>query len=319
MPAGFETYSKFAGGAVQRGLARCLPHSQTIRPYRVQVLNGLHAGSTTTFSESSVDIGPDQEFDVMLVDDDLLDSEAVLKVEMSLVGPLVTLMSTHEDAGINGTPVQPFVETAPARMPCTLRFGAVEIRVSDADDDGLPLKRYALEFAPPLLMSVGLFALAFAYVMDVQTRSPIELVSDASVQQVVAAPAPPEGAQRVAMDAVAEAGLQDFLAVALDASDTVSITGNLPERLMPAWQKTRQQMDAQTDGAVFLADVKAIPGLRGLPPVSAVRLGERPRIYFADGTSAAVGDLAIKDWRIDRIEATALTIRRNTEVAVVNF
>jgi hypothetical protein len=317
MAVAWETYTVFARSQLRRMADRIMARGRKPVALRIDVLTGLHAGTSTTLPATAFAIGPDPTHDVMLIDDALMGAAASFTCQMSLFGPLVSVITDRSDVVLNGTAAHASTLSAPERLPCDITMNGIHLRLHDATARHHALRQRAAKLGPALLVSLGGAAFAAQLALNMPSHAPVSLATAPPVANQANAPMTPIKDVVTAM--IAKAGLADHLQVTSTATDAVNITGNLPAALMPDWHRVRQDIDQITSGHVVVARVTQAPQLAELPPIAAVRLGSVPSIVFANGDTATMGDTVAVNWMIDAITADQITLQRNGETVVVSF
>ncbi len=318
MAHSIETYTTLAKSEFRQLLTKVMPASSAAVTLDVEVLSGLHLGSTGSIDEAQFTIGSETSNDVMLLDDEVLGPNIRFTSQRSVFGPLLTIVTDRSDVSANNQVLSPGVETAPLRLPCEIAVGGVRIRFSNADKRA-PLNLYHFEaIAVPLLFAVGLGAFGLQAVLDFTPDPPLALTAP-QAEEPGAAAAPRQSAAEISIAQIDQAGLSQFLTVTSSDQGIVNITGSLPAALIPDWRETRRAIDQLTTGDVVVSNVTEAPQLRDFPPVAAIELGDNPMILFANGKRARIGDPVRDEWIIDAIERQSVTLKRNTETVVVRF
>jgi hypothetical protein len=320
MPVAWETYSTFAKSQMRRIGDRVIPRGRQDLALRVDVLSGLHAGSSMDLSGGSFAVGPDPAHDVMLIDDAMIGAETWFSCEMSVFGPLVSITTGRGDVIVNGVSLQAHVRSAPQRLPCNITINGIGLRLNDTTAGLMSARQRFEKTVPILLVVLAVGAFATQMLRDTPSHTLIGMpdkTTDASM-------AAPDQASSVLAEnnikaMIVTAGLEDYLHVTATAPHSISITGDLPARLMPEWHRIRLEIDEITTAEVVVSHIAALPQLADLPPIAAVRLGSPQSVIFANGDTAAIGDQLTGNWTIKTIEAESIALQRDDEKIVVSF
>jgi hypothetical protein len=318
MPTSLETHTRLAKAQFRKAVQRIIPVNGSDPGLTVEILTGVHAGSSTGVSGPTFSIGPETGNDIMLLDDEVLDGAANFRTEGSVFGTLLTVRTHRDDLKINGAAVRSGVASAPEPLPCEIDFNGIRLRFRPVAGTERPLMQKAAQAVLPMLMTVAFVAFGMQIYLASVPTSPLLLqatpAADPAVQKARVA-----SAEAVVRTMITEAGFSDRLTVAKLGGGTLSINGTLPPDMMPDWHEVRSAIDKAAGDAVIISDVAETPSLTDMPPIAAVRLGADPVVILANGDEIGPGEKISGDWVIRTISEDSLEVEQNGDSLVVTF
>ena len=283
---------------------------------RVDVLKGLHAGSSTRVSGPSVTIGDDSDHDIMLLDDAFDGMQLHAAVERSVLGSFVTLTAARPGALIDGVPLS----GEPEKLPCEVRVGEVVLKLADPmapTQTRRPMGPMVLAITGAVAIGVGALAAALTSPQS-SARGPM-IVTAATAAQMAQAETPRASGLTWLTEQIDGSPLAGALQVAADGPNAISVTGLLPGSKMGFWQRIHEDFDRSNFAEVLLSDIRRISELPTLPPIATVRLGDAPALILAAGGTLTAGAALDGGWSLESITREGLVVKRRDEEVSIAF
>ncbi|NJM81727.1 MAG: hypothetical protein HC844_03850 [Tabrizicola sp.] len=318
MPITLETHTRLAKAQIRKLVQRILPMGADTACLKVEILTGMHAGTSGEIEGAAFSIGSVTSNDLMLLDDEALGDQANFSIEGSIFGPLISVTTTRKDLKINGTSLRPGQSSAPEPLPCEMDFNGIRLRFSSAAGSARPLAHQAEKAAMPLLVTIALIAFATQIYLSNRPETPLVLHATPApdpVKKLAAAASAEDDVKGM----ITEAGLSEHLTVEKSGPAAISISGTLPAGMTTKWHDIRGEIDKQAGAAVIVNRVSEAPPLTDMPPIAAVRLGEDAAVILADGKTLSAGDKINGDWTIRSVREDSIEIERDGEAVVVTY
>lgn len=312
-----DTHSRLVKSRL-RGMTKLLiPLSDEHIAVRVEILNGMHAGISTCVTSSEVTIGSTCDDDIMLLDDEVLGKSAVMKIEASIFGPLVTIHAGCAGVKLNSAAIEPGIPSDIETLPSDMDFNGIRLRLHPADDSQTTFRDRLYSAAIPALAMFGLIALGGQTYLASRPGPDITLqaVPDNSISQTHAA----QSSAQLIKEIIADSSLSDQLEVVSLDTGAIAISGTLTEDKMNEWRALRADVDQTAQGLGVVNRVTQSTALSNMPAIAAVFTGTDPVVVLADGKRLKIGARITSDWIIHAISESAIEVERNGEIVFVTF
>lgn len=296
-------------------------HDQIDGPeHRLFVLNGELRGVSVPLSEAPLRVGSSDDCDVILFDEDQCGAE----VTITATGNRLRLVEGTGDVRVGLGHVKPG-KSRTVKSGVPFKVGSAELMITqslaDADraQKAYHKRSSKLAFAASFALLVGLVGLV-AYTGGrgsvVAQPAPVALKAPSSKNNPSFSAVIAANAMQAKLD---ESGLTRLAATPDRLNGTVKVRGKVLESQRSVWREASTWFDTKYGTTVMLdAEINMAPATVTLPfSVTAVWMGNTPRLTLHDGSQSFAGDLLPGGWRLDVIESNSVTISRDGESLTV--
>jgi len=268
--------------------------------FAVQVENGLHSGHSFTIPAPEITIGGANENDIMLLDDCFSGPQISLSSRSTPLGSIVYLATERPDVMVHGHPFRS--QSEPETLPVIIEIDSVRLKIQNLGT------RQSLATHPVLLLAAIVATLAVT-IGALSFSDPFKSVALDQVPSTQEQPRPETGSlSDELLKRLRSSELQGVISTQTLDTNTIAVNGVLPAEMRNSWLEIRRKFEADFPYVILLTRFEMTPELADLPLVSAVLLGDVPKIVFANGTEAGLGDEINNGWIIDAIGAEGFTL-----------
>jgi len=278
--------------------------------------SGLQAGTTVAVTKSVCTLGPDQNSDIMLLDDEALGESITLASVRSVFGNAIMITTPRSDVCASNVTLMPGVRSKPLLLPCTIDYNGILASVDAVKETESPQLKSAVF---PGLLAISILAFTAQGLLGSGAVPNMNLQSGTVVQDTQTAIGGIENAETAVSDLLIQAGLEQQLTIHRSGTGMLQISGEIAPALATQWDGIRSEIDRSVGDVMVVYHVSKQEALQDLPPISAVVLGDDAHVVLADRAKLKTGDRIIKDWRIAEITWSGLSLERNGETVLVNF
>lgn len=291
--------------------------------YMLEVLDGVHAGSTYVQKSGSLTVGNSNENDVVLYGAQVADKHFELILRSGLFTKLqvrpIDAPVTLEDGS--------FVEIGELAEISTdeiINFGDTSIAISRIADPKTFVKPgiRILAFVCILAMIPLAYGLAAGFVGTVaeagsrvanSVQTGIERTSSQLLGTVATASTSDHGEAfawtvRVKLE---DLQLNHKLRVAQTADNSIRVYGSISDKELPRWTNFLQWYDTTSNFPPLIRDVNRTDVDQNLPRIKSVWLDDNPSVFFKNGTIGTVGSEIESGWKIVEITDASVMIERD--------
>ncbi|WP_156026014.1 hypothetical protein [Sulfitobacter sp. 20_GPM-1509m] len=288
----------------------------------VESISGLLSGNYAEFETDTLLVGAGDHDDVMIIDEGISEAHAILRLKRTLFGTFLAIEANGGELYIDGVEVAVGEISKENRLPVTLTIGETNLalRVPPSPQSSAPGP--ALWLAGCCATATVLLGMSWWMISDNGSQK-ISAVIARGLPGADTKTAPSDAAVEEALGTaharLTKVGLTPFLEGSVTGSGTLTVTGILPGRLVPEWQRFQHWYDSHPDMPVLVRKVSIAGGLSGLPPVSLIRLRAPRQVVFADGTEIVVGDTVLDEWTLEAIDEETMTLKRRSERITITY
>jgi len=299
--------------------------------YMLEVLDGVHAGSTHIQKSGSIKIGNSNDNDLILFGAQI----APTHFELILRSGLFTKLQVRPiDAPVtleNGSVVE-IGQLAEISADEVIRFGDTEIALSRIADPKTFIKPgiRILAFICVLAMIPLIYGLAAGFVGTVaeagsrvasSVQSGIERTSSQLMGTVANAGSTghDEAFAWTVRVKLEDLSLNHKLRVATTADGSIRVFGNISDKELPRWTNFLQWYDTTTNFPPLIRDVSRTDVDSNLPRIKSVWLDDNPSVFFNNGVIGNVGSEIQNGWKIIEITDASVMIERDGTVISLTF
>jgi len=326
--------SKVSSADASHALAYLANANETLKyagHYMIEVLDGVHAGSTHIQRSGSVKIGNSRESDMVLFGAQIAPNH----LELILRSGLLTKFQLRPiDAPVtleDGSIVE-IGQVAEISADEVIRFGDTEITVSRIADPKTFIKPgiRILAFICVLAMIPLVYGLAAGFVGTVaeagsRVASSVQNGIERTSSQLIGTVANATSASHdEAFAWTVRVKLEDLsinhkLRVATTADGSIRVSGNISDKELPRWTSFLQWYDTTTNFPPLIRDVSRTDVDQNLPKIKSVWLDDNPSVFFNNGVIGNIGSEIQNGWKIIEITDASVMIERDGTVISLTF
>ena len=301
--------------------------------YKLEVLNGVHAGSTYIQKTGKVRVGSSHDNDVILFGS----TAAPNHFEINLQSGLITkLQITPIDASItleDGSMVE-VGQHAEILTDEIIAFGDTEIsvcRIADPKSFVKPSIRI-LAFICVLTMIPLVYVMAAGFLGTVSEagsrvastmQSGIERTST-KIFDTVSNTTTSEKEHEEAFAWTVRVKLEDLklnhkLRVQPTVGGSIRVYGNISDKELPRWTSFLQWYDSTSNFPPLIRDVSRAKVGNNLPQIKSVWLDDNPSVFFKDGIVGNIGSSIKGGWKIVDITNASVMIERDGAILSLTY
>ena len=299
--------------------------------YMLEVMNGVHAGSTYIQKTGSISVGYSQDNDVILFGSNaaanhfeiILQSGLVSKIHIKPVDAPVTL----EDGSIVEVGQEAEISTNEI-----ITFADTEITITRIADPKLFIKPAIRLMAFLCLLAMvpliyGISASFLGTVAEAGSRMAstmqhgIEQTSSKLLGTVASAPNKnlDEAFAWTVRVKLEDLQLNHKLRVNPTADGSIRVYGNISDQELPRWTSFLQWYDTTSNFPPLIRDVSRAEIGTNLPQIKSVWLDNNPSVFFKDGTVGNIGSSIKAGWKIVDINDASVMIERDGAIISLTF
>ncbi len=326
-----NTHMRLAVASVGSVVDRVVPKPGPPR-VGVTLRSGLQGGTYVERSQTTITIGSDPSCDLVLLDDSVAPVHARLTFEHSIMGAVARIEAEDEQLLLSAEIIEPHKSVDAIRLPLNLTIGDVELDVAHCS-------REVIEHKVEQKKGIGqrgiLIALVCLFLIFLQTGwmlvngyvgpKSFEVLRAPAMTTEPAPDAPGGSAEKIGeaatmlAGALESAGLGNDLAVDIDPTGALQVSGILPPGLMGQWQNVQIWFDETVPATALISSVQPAAKFNGLPAVAAVRLSGTPTLLLVNGQRVSLGDTLVDGWKVEEITLDSAKLIRRNETVTIRF
>jgi len=299
--------------------------------YMLEVLNGVHAGSTHIQKSGLISIGSAPENDVILFASDAYPNHFEIALTSGLVSKLLVRPIDAPVSLEDGSIVEVGQEAEIATDEI-ISFSGTEIAVSRIADPKSFIKPAirVVAFICVLAMIPLVYGIAASFMGTVaeagsrvvnSVQHGIEKTSSTILGTVASAPSQDHEQAyawtvRVKLE---DLQLNHKLRVSSTADGSIRIYGNVSDKELPRWTSFLQWYDTTKNFPPLIRDVSRANMGTDLPQIKSVWLDDNPSVFFKDGTVGKVGSNIKAGWKIVSIDDASIMIERDGAIISLTY
>ncbi len=299
--------------------------------YMLEVLEGVHAGSTHIQKNGTLTVGNSQENDVILFGANIAPQHFELTLKSGIFSQLritpIDAQITVEDGSI--------VEVgqhADISSDEEISFGDTKIVVSRIADPRSFIKPgiRALAFICLIAMVPIIYSIAAGFLGTVAEAGSrvastmqygIEKTSSTILGTISSAPSQPHDKAfawtvRVKLE---DLKLNHKLRVSPTADGSIRVYGNISDKELPRWTSFLQWYDTTSNFPPLIRDVSRAKMGTDLPQIKSVWLDDNPSVFFKDGIVGSLGSSIKGGWKIVNITDASVMIERDGAIISLTY
>ncbi len=299
--------------------------------YMVEVLDGVHSGSTYIQKNGTLSIGNSRENDVILFGAKIAPQHLELTLKSGVFSQLqvtpIDAPVTLEDGSIVEVGQQANIATDEE-----ISFGDTTIvvkRIADPKSFIKPGMR-ALAFICVIAMIPIIYSIAAGFLGTVaeagsrvasSVQYGIEKTSSKIMGTVSTAPSPSHDKAfawtvRVKLE---DLQLNHKLRVTPTSDGSIRVSGNVSDKELPRWTSFLQWYDTTSNFPPLIRDVSRAKMGTDLPQIKSVWLDDNPSVFFKDGIVGNVGSSIKGGWKIVDITDASVMIERDGSIISLTY
>ncbi len=299
--------------------------------YMLEVLDGVHEGSTHIQKSGIVNIGKGPENDVILFGSNIAENHFEVKLQSGIISKLevkpIDSIIKLEDGSI--VEVGQHAEISTGEI---ISFGDTRVEITRIADPKSFVKPGIRIFAFLCLLAmipivygiasnfVGSVAEAGSRVANTMHQG-IKSTSDKLLGNIST------GTDQNHDEAFAwtvRVKLEDLqlnhkLRVAPTADGSIRVFGNIADSELPRWTSFLQWYDTTSSFPPLIRDVSRAKVGNDIPQIKSVWLDDNPSVFFKDGTVGSIGSNIKAGWKIVEINDVSVMIERDGAIISLTY
>lgn len=299
--------------------------------YRLEVLNGAHAGSEHIQKSGSISVGSSSDNDVILFTSNAHPTHFEVKLASGIVSKLrvkpIDAPVTLEDGSIVEVGQEAEIDTDEV-----ISFADTEISISRIADPKSFVK-------PAIRVMALLCVLAMIPLVYGIAAGFLGTVAEAGSRVVSSVQHGIEKTSSSILGKVSTSSTQDHdqafawtvrvkledlqlnhkLRVSPTADGSIRVFGNISDKELPRWTSFLQWYDTTSNFPPLIRDVSRANVNTNLPQIKSVWLDDNPSVFFKDGTVGNVGSSLKAGWKIVGIDDVSVMIERDGAIISLTY
>lgn len=297
----------------------------------VSIASGLQAGLSRTMRVSRLRIGAAGDSDVVMMDAGVALHQLDISLTRSVFGTLAELRALAPGVVLDGVPLVEGQTVSARKLPLQIDVAGTRLDINRVGSDAEPaadrLRAQAARLlkvkGDPILIGAVIALLltlfgAFAATVLTSERSLVTRNDSNALMQTAAFV--PDRNWPIALRAeLQNAGLAEIVSVRGDSDGLLTAKGTVPEQKIADLRAVQGWFYAQADAPAVVWDIRRGAALGALPAIGMVRLSAPAAVILRSGTTVAVGDVLVDDWRLESVAPGTLTLTRDGERRTLSY
>lgn len=301
--------------------------------FAVSVLSGSHRGATMALAAGSYRFGQSLDADIVLQDSGI----APLHFNMDLTPEGASIACAGGAVTLDGVSKSRSKSSAKLHYPFDILADDVRIRVDGPDSRNLKeklldwsdltawrekgeiwLRQYRRRplIAALMVLAASVFAIGATATTSTRTQDPADFVVSAGTPHNASTGDLAEALRRE----VAAQGLADLLKISA-SGEAVAVRGQLTAEQMQRWQDIRKNIDAAYGNSYTIdSQINTVAAAdRPHLELQAIWAGPPANVITSAGDRLAEGDQLANGWKIEKIEASRVTLTDGNQRVVLTY
>jgi len=294
---------------------------------KATILSGSYAGAQISFPSNRKDpivAGSSPDNDIVLLSDNIASKHFIINVG-SFINNKITILSEEGSVILKDGRVIDIGQRAEISLPAEISFGDASLIF----EREIGVKQLKKLLKPGLIIAVCLLIglVGSSIISNINPSNIISSVIPIANEQV-------ESVNDISLlniqkqnqtatlfeEQLVKMQLQEYLIVQKNSDNTISISGNLPEALMPQWRSVLQWYDGNSNLAYLVNNVtsKKVDGFK-LAIKSVWLDGDNSIVTLSNNETAKVGDTITDGWLVQDILSDQIVLKRHNQIVKITY